>query len=216
MRPVDEEGLEGDPELTFTKILPVPAEFENIVTGGCEIDGKRVSIWRELDGVKTAIPEEELAKMREKYGTVGWYDWCTHNWGTKWDAVSNAIRNSKSILPLTISFETAWSPPIKVVKAWVAAYPALSFYMEYHESGMGVRGTVTCDGFGAIIVEEVHEYNPCAYCGGLCDEYTQEELDDGLGCDGYVGDIDGLYASERKDKVKEPGLRGGQVLKEDE
>lgn len=55
------------------------------------------------------IPLEEKKKIRSvyatwnylKYGSVGWYDWSTKNWGTKW----NACDSSES------EFQTAWCAP---------------------------------------------------------------------------------------------------------
>ncbi len=34
----------------------------------------------------------------------------------------------------------------------------------------------------------------CAYCGGQCPKIHQQQEDHGDYCDGYGGDIDGLYA----------------------
>ena len=37
------------------------------------------------------------------------------------------------------------------------------------------------------------EYSPCAYCGGNC---PYEPDDSGFLCDGFAGDIDGLYKED--------------------
>lgn len=45
---------------------------------------------------------------REKYGIFNWYDWNIANWGTKWNAYSQSIKDN------TIIFDTAWSSPTPV------------------------------------------------------------------------------------------------------
>ncbi len=48
-----------------------------------------------------------------KYGCTTWYDWCTNNWGTKWDACSADLTESGG--SLNYSFKTAWSLPAGVI-----------------------------------------------------------------------------------------------------
>ena len=52
------------------------------------------------------------------YGATTWYDWCRHNWDTKWNAYSN-----EQIDEDTISFQTAWSCPEKVIEKLAEMYP---------------------------------------------------------------------------------------------
>ena len=42
--------------------------------------------------------------------------------------------------------------------------------------------------------QEEHEEEKCRYCGGDCPN------DEDHACDGYLGDIDGLYAKECEEK----------------
>jgi hypothetical protein len=45
----------------------------------------------------------------------GWYDWRVTNWGTKWDCMAeHDITLDLEEKALTVSFDTAWSPPIKL------------------------------------------------------------------------------------------------------
>lgn len=55
-----------------------------------------------------------------KYGAATWYDWCSANWDTKWDAFCCGITEND---PDALYFETAWSPPYSVLKALSAKYP---------------------------------------------------------------------------------------------
>ena len=55
-----------------------------------------------------------------RYNATTLYDWCCDNWGTKWNAYSDEKIDDDSI-----SFETAWAPPIPVMKKLSADYPEL-------------------------------------------------------------------------------------------
>lgn len=77
-------------------------------------------------------------------GTSGgnWYDWNIANWNTKWDAcdVNIAISNTTMSEAMSISFDTAWSPPEPVFLAMVEQYPDLTFEVWWEEEqGFGGR-----------------------------------------------------------------------------
>ncbi|AEF85473.1 conserved hypothetical protein [Treponema primitia ZAS-2] len=67
-----------------------------------------------------------------------WYDQHRDNWGTKWNVSDCDIDDDGG--PVTVWFETAWSPPIPILEALTKKYTALSFTLEYNEGGMGFRG----------------------------------------------------------------------------
>jgi len=103
--------------------------------------------------------EAKTKSNLEKYGFGNWYDWCSANWGTKWDAyyielVSEHYEGDTA--ELTVTFDTAWAPPIE-------------FYNELVEQGFAVDAMY-------------HEFG-CAFCGHYTDgtdhyvEYTGETLD---------------------------------------
>jgi hypothetical protein len=59
-----------------------------------------------------------------------WHDWCSENWGTKWNACNESsepvVRTDDS---LTLQFDTAWAPPY----GWlVALYNKLRLPFEYN------------------------------------------------------------------------------------
>lgn len=62
---------------------------------------------------------EHIAKQkynRKTYGYSSWYDFAIGEWGTKWD-ISNGsddykIKKVDNGYSVTLSFDTAWSPPI--------------------------------------------------------------------------------------------------------
>ena len=120
------------PEFDFNCVLPYPEEFAK----------------RDDDRPDFNDPEYK-AKMlvfREKYGSnedgfnSGGYEWCIKNWGTKWDAKDVVRRDYYG--NVCITFQTAWSPPLPVIKALAAKFPNLTLSLEYFESGVEVCGGV--------------------------------------------------------------------------
>lgn len=88
-----------------------------------------------------------LKSNEELYGSRTWYRWCNKNWGTKWNAydaycegvVIPEVGLKKKTTTLTLSFTTAWSPPVPVLRAIAQKYPQLSFKVKWREEG-GDRG----------------------------------------------------------------------------
>ena len=99
-----------------------------------------------------------------------WYDWNMHNWGTKWNCKNSVVNN---IAPdedddenaiMVISFETAWSPPLKWVKYISKQYPDLTIHNKYSEMNCDFSGLfsvksneVLCDSYGEY--GEYHGYD---------------------------------------------------------
>ena len=66
------------------------------------------------------IPEPEYSTYDE------WYEWRSKNWLTKWNAHDQEMINDHSI-----SFYTAWSPPIPVIEALSEMFPDIVFKISY-------------------------------------------------------------------------------------
>ena len=96
-------------------------------------------------GTQTQDEEEQAMLNKAKYGHTDWYDWRIAEWGTKWDACESYINNN-DINYFSVSFDTAWGPPINWLDNIAMDYPDLSFELEYEESGMGFGGTFTIQG----------------------------------------------------------------------
>lgn len=101
------------------------------------------------------------------YGCTTWYEWCTKNWGTKWNAYSNEQRDEN-----TIEFETAWSNPEPVMLKLSEMYPDVTIEHWWADEDMGSN-----DGYrvyrGGSIVEgdycdscSSEAYETYAYCWG--------------------------------------------------
>ena len=58
-------------------------------------------------------------------------------WGTKWIGYGLSIDDS------TITFYTAWSPPIPIVRKLAELHKDLVFCLEYYETGAAFRGMAT-------------------------------------------------------------------------
>ena len=76
---------------------------------------------------------------------VSWYEWNMKNWDTKWNAVEPVditVKNDE----LLISFQTAWSPPIKIYDELIRKYEGTEGYNEvkigfyYYEPQGGFTG----------------------------------------------------------------------------
>lgn len=121
---------------------PCPDDLLNTMAGSYAADDPRQA---ELDA--------QMKANKEKHGFINWYDWKVANWGTKWDVCGEdgadpAVPEGND---LHISFDSAWSPPVK-------------FY-EHMES------------LGFEVIAYYHEPG-CAFCGrysnGLDDYYDIE------------------------------------------
>lgn len=98
--------------LDFNKIIRMPQ--------GILLSSKHSSI---ENLTKKRTPEEQAAwdkkieklhqKNMEKYGCKDWYDWSVQNWGTKWNCYDGQMNEDGD----TMSFYTAWSPPLPVIIA---------------------------------------------------------------------------------------------------
>jgi hypothetical protein len=78
---------------------------------------------------------------KAKYGHTDWYDWQVANWGTKWD-VRGQYPIQTDLSPcgqtVTLSFESAWSPPIAFYNHMLSLGFSVAAY--YYESGVSFCG----------------------------------------------------------------------------
>lgn len=157
------------------------------------------------------------SKMDEANG-----DWYNHNierYGTKWDvAMSDAIvskqRINSNIEEITMTFDTAWSPPIAFCTNLSKLYPDVEIRLFYSESGSDFSGEFI------VSKESGVEDNQFGYYDGLyilrkevwwesieyCIEYAIEEnesFEDFILSHSYISedDIDtlkGIYREIKK------------------
>lgn len=112
----------------LNEFIPVPEDL-HIVAGrvGDDSDPKQIEL--------------EAAEKRniEKYGYKTWYDFCVAEWGTKWDVGGDdGCVTEDSPNKLTMSFDSAWSPPVDAyVKLEELGFQVRAYY---YEPGMCFAG----------------------------------------------------------------------------
>ena len=158
--------------IDFNKILPMPK--------GIEESGKGSTI-EEITMQKTPEARAEFEKKMEilheqnlkDYGHKNWYDWCVAVWDTKWNSYScytleendfNALEDLDSI-----GFQTAWSPPINVIRE-LAKLTGESLRMSYYDEGWMFGGEYLVNADGS-------ETDSCYDDPSECPEHLKEELD---------------------------------------
>ena len=146
--------------IDFDKIVPRP-ESLNITSGsttdngiailkyraGDETDIRRIMQYQWGKGFDTPedlinyilekgsanLEEAQKALDNEKlYGHRDWYGWSRDNWGTKWNAYSQELREDG-----VIKFETAWSTPEPVICALSRMFPDAQFDVRYADEDFG-------------------------------------------------------------------------------
>ena len=107
----------SDQPFDFNRIIPTPQELAD------------------SDSPNKKNPQE----MIDKYGHADWYDFRCAKWGTKWNACDVELQ-LESPTEVSISFNTAWSPPIPIIEAIAQKYPFADITFSYYEEGMGFAG----------------------------------------------------------------------------
>ena len=79
-------------------------------------------------------------------GDQDWYMWNVNNWGTKWDICDAYIDESAEEDEITISFSTAWAPPVDAFHTWAAQDGRVQFTLDYWEPGCAFVGSAAYDG----------------------------------------------------------------------
>ncbi len=126
-------GVHERTPFDFNNLIPYPEKFKQMdrdfkILTKEEYTKKYPEAFVDFTGRKTAHPVDGF--------NFGGYDWCAKNWGTKWNA------NAPVYLPQyrTMMFETAWAPPMPVIRELHRRFPDGQFYFEWYERGMGIMG----------------------------------------------------------------------------
>lgn len=158
--------------IDFNKILPMPEGILKTLNS---------STFEEI--TKERTPEEREAREKEHnelceqnikdYGHKNWYDWSVAVWDTKWNAYNcwaleddrfNVVEDIHDI-----GFQTAWSPPINVIRE-LAKLTGESLRMSYYDEGWMFGGEYLVDADGS-------ESDNCYEDIDDCPEHLKEELD---------------------------------------
>lgn len=147
----DEDG--EDLVFDFEKILPTPLQ---LLQHSAPQDNKRLA-----------------KKFSKLYGAPDWYEWRIKNWSTKWNLTDEAQFDWGKKW-ISGCFDTAWSPPRKIIKALAHKFPRLSFLLSYCEPGEGFAGELEIKGkkvrdecYEASKEEQLEKYNEIAEHHGM-------------------------------------------------
>lgn len=115
-----------DNDSLLNEFIPVPAELQ--ITAGFKSD----------EAEQAALEAQEQINL-EKFGYKNWYDYCVGEWGTKWEPCSEGCPATLGDDGrLTMSFDSAWSPPIGAYEKLMDLGFSVRGY--YYESGMCYAG----------------------------------------------------------------------------
>ena len=177
-KPEDIERFRNRSEpVSANRFIPMPEELRGIIEGGGKIDGKIVHHHlRMVDGEYDPLNQEEVSRLKEKYGAATWRDWAIRNWGTKWDFEDIKVVEATG-RKVTYTFETAYEPPIPVIVAMSRQHPSLSFRLSYEttQTEFDYKGTFWCKGGTITRDRRVRFPHKCAQ--ELSPEYRKKILD---------------------------------------
>lgn len=166
----------AEPEFDFNTVIPYPQEYRER-----DESAARFNFWtgdkaRLLDETaRDAAKAEHIAKYgNDRDGfNAGGYEWCSANWGTKWDASCVERRDYNGVC---ISFRTAWCAPHPVIVALAKLFPTCTFRIEYFERGMCLAG-----GFECPCAEDFYEEGTEWEAGVIVNEWKTDKYQGGRG-----------------------------------
>jgi hypothetical protein len=148
---ITEPGRNGQLQVTFAKLIPMPEELHGIVspTEVAETPEEAAQInadWRATvlgrDGSRRALSRAEYGRLMAQYGATNWYDWSVAHWGTKWDAYDTEVVDlvaDETGARLNLQFDTAWSMPRPVFTKLVDDYGVLVLVLWQDEGTEAAR-----------------------------------------------------------------------------
>lgn len=123
---------------------------------GSELPATREVLIEVLESNVEQFPDVSLKDGRqakanlEAWGHKTWYSWRLEHWGTKWALDPEEIDVDVADTAICVSFDTAWAPPVPVMRALCRRFPRVQLTMQYREEGVGFCGMVCGAGGGAV------------------------------------------------------------------
>jgi hypothetical protein len=161
--------------IDFEKIIHVPYPVNHIEKiMGLEYDHNAPDNEKLPQAYKDKIKEafEILADHNQKnFGSRTAYDFHVNNWDTKWNSYScYTLEDDYNLEDVdSIGFQTAWSPPINVIRQ-LAKITGECFRMSYYDEGWLFGGEYFVNADGS-------EVDNCYEDIDDCPEHLKEELD---------------------------------------
>jgi hypothetical protein len=135
-----------------------------------------------IDEIKQIVDQKKglLDWMRHRPGSEdeNWYDWNCRNWGTKWDTHEPFVSDDTEEDSITLSFDTAWAPPLEAFRYWAKQDGRVTYKLSYVETGIAFVGWDSYDGeyFDEDYVE--HGQDPDRYWEMAGEEFGMEPEED--------------------------------------
>ena len=150
----------------------------------------------------TADGTEDKA-MIEKTGYSDWYSWAVDNWGTKWEVCEffgvdrQHLNDSLDESTISLSFDSAWSPPIGAYEQFLVDNENCSLVARYYEGG--------CDFMGIWDNGDDRCYQPSNYKSDdtFFDSGDGKEIDDYFGITESMAEWEAEQETEAEQKVRE-------------
>lgn len=119
--------LNEDGHVDFNIITPMPDCIKNTSVGKTvEYEDCSVENWEDRAKTRRPLTQQEILNGAGE----GWYKWSLRNWGTKWNAYETKVLHH-----YILSFQTAWNPPIPVIKGLSEKFPNIEFYLHWKDEG---------------------------------------------------------------------------------
>lgn len=165
--------------IDFNKIIPMPEGIKKL---------NDMSTHEEI--VKDRTPEEKAerdtlmesirAQNKKETGHESWYEWCVATWDTKWNSYSNWSLEDAIIEEgdggynkledlSNLGFQTAWSPPINIIRE-LSKLTGESLRLTYFDEGWMFGGEYLVNADGSEqdnCYEDIHDVP----------DHLREELD---------------------------------------
>ena len=161
-------------------------DFVAVVNRNNKVEGKIISIFKLNKFPQDRIKNEINSVIRgyynyRKYGHVNAYNFCIHEWGTKWNAC-DGISDEKS---KTLSFQTAWDMPDNIYREISKFTPIVVAYAD-ENTGNNYGVVAYKDGQETVILDDKNESAgeslACGfedlenYISNIYCDYTDEEV----------------------------------------
>lgn len=137
---------------TFETVSPMPKGLKDTDHNNIAMDIERMlGVVKTYFSARPTLPElyEKYPSSEDKdvinklmgfqimYGAISWHQWSIKNWGTKWDMYDVSCDSN------ILSFDTAWSTPIKWIEAFSKTLPDGVFIkLEYADEDIGSNAGV--------------------------------------------------------------------------
>ena len=136
-------------------------EIKRFLTGGIGEDENDLSFLEAYYPcpveLRTEVKDEEERKNRiAKYGFDGWYNWCRKHWDAKWHENLLHVEYVDGASTGSITFESAWTPPLAGYGKISEQFPNLKFEFYYEEPSMAYCGDAIIQ--NGMIDDDCREY----------------------------------------------------------